>query len=129
MHDAIRDGSEDHVGHLGGDSVGQRLFGVQVAQGQAHECFRAGNVGGGALDHRDLGRSGLPKGGADVMGRVVGAQNHAVLPGVGVGCPVGRRVMNIAVEAVGTRELRDVGLTRHAGGHHQLLRSKGDVFG
>ena len=55
------------------------------------------------------------------MGRVVGADHHHFLAGVGVWPAVLGRMLLLALEDVLPLDLRHVGLARHAGGKHQVL--------
>ncbi len=70
----------------------------------------------------------LPEGCADVVGRVVGADDDDLLPAVGLGSGVGRGVLLLAAEAVHAGEPRHAGLAAHAGGEDQLGGVQGELL-
>ncbi|MNX53265.1 hypothetical protein D3C86_839570 [compost metagenome] len=118
--DLVGDGREGQVGLARGHAVGQRLFGIQSAQADVHQGLGTDNMRGRALHHRDVGAA-FPQRRADVVGRVVGADDDDVLAAVGVGPGMLRRVLLLPLEFILARKARHVRLARHAGGQHQLL--------
>ena len=77
-------------------------------------------MGGRALDHGDISAC-LPQGGANIMGGIVGADDHAFLARIGIGAGMLAGMMLVALEFFHAGEFRHVGNRRHARGQHQLL--------
>ncbi len=80
-------------------------------------------MGRGALHHGDVGAV-LPKVGADVVRRVVGADHHGPLAAIAVAAGVPARMMALALEILHAGIGRQVRDGRHAGGEHELLRAQ-----
>src|SRR6478735_169508 len=123
----VRQGGKQQVGFLRGDAVGQRLFGVQPAESQVHEGFAAGNMRRGPLDHGDV-RAVFPKVGANIVGRIVGADDHGFLAGPVATARVLGRVVLLPQEGLGAVERGDARVPRYTQGEDELLRAQGDRF-
>src|SRR3954454_20803889 len=78
------------------------------------------------MDYRDV-RAALPEGCADVVGRVVGADDDGLLALVPVRPRMLGGVVLIAAEDVHARDVGHVRLAGHPRRHHELLRAQGQV--
>ncbi len=82
----------DLVGHRGNQHVRRidinasrhRLFRIDRPEIKLHQRIGSRHMGGRALDHRDIGAR-FPQGRADIMGGIVGADDHAFFAGISVG--------------------------------------------
>ena len=83
-------------------------------------------MGAGALHHRDVDVM-LPECGGDIVGRVVGADDHRALAGIGVRSGMPGGVVLVAIEPLHPWIVREVRLAGHAGGEHQLPGAQRDL--
>ena len=67
-----------------GDALIQGLFGMAVGEHQPLQRRQGRHQSGTALDHRYLGRPYFPKGGGDIVGRIIGTHHHTVIAAIGI---------------------------------------------
>ena len=99
MQDSVGNRCEGEVGLQRRHAGRNGALRVQAAEGDLHQRVGSRNVRRGPLNHRDIGAH-LPKRGADVVSRVVRADDDRLLSTVGVWSRVFGRVVLIALEDV-----------------------------
>ena len=105
VHDPIRNGGEEQVGHLGRDARRDRLLGVQSAQADLHQRVRprrcaSRSAASSSRPPRLLERA------TDVVGRVVRADHDALACRHTRPVPDAQRMLLLAAEPVLPRECR-----------------------
>ena len=78
-------------------------------------------MGAGALHHGHFGAV-LHQVGADVVSRIVRADDHRALAAPGVATGMAAGMILLAIENLGSRITWHIGYARHAGGENQLGR-------
>ena len=101
---------EGEIGFVSGHAALHGGLGIQAGQQRVHECFGTNHVGRGTLDHRHIGPM-LPKVCANVMRRIIGAEDYALPAAVSGSRSEPARMTQLASKAVGPFDSGDIGHT------------------
>ena len=125
VQNSVRHGRENEIGLVMVNAILDGALGIEIAQAYLHQRVRFHDMGGGALHHGNVSAL-FPQGSTDVVGGIVGADDHAFFASIGVRAGVLARVVLVTLECGGTFKFRNIGNGRHARGEDQLLGLQGD---